>query len=41
MRAPGLNAENRVQAVARATRDGLLAEDSLSPADERARALTA
>jgi DNA-binding NarL/FixJ family response regulator len=36
-----LNAENRVQAVARATRDGLLAEDTLPPADDRDRALIA
>lgn len=35
-----LNAENRVQAVARATRDGLLGEDGLPPPEER-RALIA
>jgi two-component system nitrate/nitrite response regulator NarL len=36
-----LNAENRVQAVARATRDGLLAEDGLSLPEEHHRALIA
>ena len=36
-----LNAENRVQAVARATRDGLLADDGPSLPEERGHALTA
>jgi DNA-binding NarL/FixJ family response regulator len=36
-----LNAENRVQAVARATREGLLAEDGSSPVGESRHALIA
>jgi two-component system NarL family response regulator len=36
-----LNAENRVQAVARATREGLLVDDEIPLTDERAGALTA
>jgi DNA-binding NarL/FixJ family response regulator len=36
-----LNAENRVQAVARATREGLLVDDGMPESEDRPRALTA